>query len=102
MSAEAIITLVIAVVGTGISIWQWRVSAASGFAEALDKSQDSISKLQKRVEDLEDQLDGAWKRIDALRDENRWLRDGINQLVGQLKEKGAEPVWTPTSEKGKH
>lgn len=104
MNWETIIIGVLAALPGLWGLWLGRkklgAETAVTWSDALDKSIKTCQSLQEQVDELRNRLDGAFKQIDRLKDENRMLRDGINQLIGQLKTHGIEPVWIPTDSGG--
>ncbi len=105
MSVEAIITLIIAVAGAGVSLLSWRASSAKDLSEALKQAVATCKDLQDQMDDERakrrkqgQKLIELAAEIAELKKENAVLRDGINRLLGQLMSMGHEPVWKPEEE----
>lgn len=86
------------------------ISAAwYALAQAHRRSPDTLHKMQRLFDGQNERLNQQAGRIDAMEleiddlrtalsdnhDEMRQLRDGIGQLVTQIRAAGMTPVWTP-------
>ena len=83
--------------GSGVVAWifRWFDARAARKDNVYAHSADYIKLMRVEINEVQDDMKSLKADVRAYREENAFLRTGINILIQQLEDAGFTPIWTP-------